>query len=118
VRGLPTLVLNTICRYGLTPVISNLINGIGSRMIEWNVLLQLAAGMSTLRVRDISSERVCFSALGGRLCGFLSKSFVQASNPLPGQIEAARALGMTYWQAMYHVVLRQAIRTSASAIGK
>ena len=34
-----------------------------------------------------------------------------------GQVEAAKALGMTYWQAMYFVILPQAVRTVAPVIG-
>jgi len=118
VRGLPTLVLILYVAYGLTPVISNLINGIGSRMIEWNVLLQLATGMSTLRVRDISSETRGVFALVVAYAAFLSEIFRAGIESIDrGQIEAARALGMTYWQAMYHVVLRQAIRQVLPPLG-
>jgi len=34
-----------------------------------------------------------------------------------GQLEAARSLGMSYWQSMVHVVLPQAIKNSLPAIG-
>ncbi len=118
VRGLPTLVLILYVAYGLTPVISNLINGIGSRMVEWNLLPQLATGMSTLRVRDISSETRGVFALVIAYAAFLSEIFRAGIESVErGQMEAARALGMTYWQAMRHVILRQAIRQVLPPLG-
>lgn len=117
-RGLPMLVLLIYVAFGLTPIVANLINNLGTRMTEAHILPDLANGLATLKTRDISAESRGTVALVMAYAAFLSEIFRAGIESVErGQIEAARALGMTYWQTMWHVVLRQAIRQVLPPLG-
>jgi polar amino acid transport system permease protein len=62
-------------------------------------------------LRGIVALTIAYSA-------FLAEIFRAGIESIePGQMEAARALGMTYWQAMRHVILRQAVRRVLPPLG-
>jgi His/Glu/Gln/Arg/opine family amino acid ABC transporter permease subunit len=118
VRGLPMLVLLIYVAFGLTPIVSNFINSLGMRMTEAHILPDIASGLVALKTRDISAESRGTVALVIAYAAFLSEIFRAGIESIDrGQIEAARALGMTYWQTMQYVVLRQAIRQVLPPLG-
>jgi polar amino acid transport system permease protein len=96
IRGVPTLVLIFTLAFVIVPPISDAL-GLENRMGQhWRAIIALA---------------VIYGA-------FLAEIFRAGIESIPkGQMEAARSLGMTYGQAMRHIVLPQAIRNISPALG-
>ena len=118
VRGLPTLVLLLYVAFSGTRIFTGLLNSIGSQMIQVNILPQLGEMLTAIQNRDISEEARVIVALTIAYSAFLSEIFRAGIESIDrGQMEAARALGMTYWQAMGYVILRQAIRQVLPPLG-
>ncbi len=97
VRGVPILVLLIYIAFVAVPVI---------------------AGFLGLRTRDFPNEVRVIVGLAVAYGAFESEIFRAGIQSIEkGQMEAARALGMNYVQAMRHVILPQAIRRVLPALG-
>ena len=97
IRGVPTLVLILTLAFVLVPAITN------------------AVGINN---RDVSIELRAIVALAIIYGAFLAEIFRAGIESIHrGQMEAARSLGMSYRQAMQHIVLPQAIRNILPALG-
>ncbi len=96
IRGVPTLVLIFTLAFVIVPPISDAL-GMENRMEQhWRAIIALA---------------IIYGA-------FLAEIFRAGIESIPkGQMEAARSLGMTYGQAMRHIILPQAIRNISPALG-
>lgn len=67
---------------------------------------------------DLSSMTAAFIVVSINTGAYLTEVFRGGIIGVdPGQMEAAKAIGMTHFQAMRHVVLPQAIRSSLPALG-
>lgn len=109
---------------GLGRVSSNrIINGIASLYVEVirgiPLLVQLfyiyyALGR-LVHVPDITSAVIAMSVCYGAYMGEIFRAGIQSISK--GQMEAAHSLGMTTSQAMYHVILPQAIKTILPPVG-
>lgn len=102
IRGIPLVVLMLYIAFALTPVVISGLNGIG-------------IGIS---IRDVSNEWRAIIALGigyGAYEGEVFRAGIQSIGR--GQMEAARALGLSYGQAMRFVILPQAIRRVLPPLG-
>jgi polar amino acid transport system permease protein len=118
VRGLPTLVFLFYIAYVGTPQFALFLSGIGTRLVEMAILPQFATQLAALRTSDITFEARVIVALIVAYSAFLAEIFRAGIESVePGQMEAARSLGMTYWQAMRFIVLRQAIRQVLPPLG-
>jgi len=118
VRGLPTLVLLLYVAFVLIPGLIVGLNGLGSTLAPFSALSGLADFLQQFRTRDIINELRVVVTLIIAYSAFLSEVFRGGIVAVEvGQMEAARALGMTYWQAMRHVVLPQAFRIALPALG-
>src|SRR5207244_1863970 len=74
--------------------------------------------LSRVRVRDVDNVTRVIIALAIAYSAFIAEIFRAGIESIEiGQMEAARALGMTYWQAMRHIILRQAIRRVLPPLG-
>ncbi|MCD6570975.1 MAG: amino acid ABC transporter permease [Deltaproteobacteria bacterium] len=102
---------------------SRIINGIASLYVEVirgiPLLVQLfyiyyALGR-LVHVPDITSAVIAMSICYGAYMGEIFRAGIQAISK--GQMEAARSLGMTSSQTMYHVILPQAVKTILPPIG-
>jgi len=103
VRGVPLLV-QLIWWYFAFPVI---IQTIG----KWTGISALAGYQSNAIVLAIIGLVVCYGA-------YMSEIYRAGIQSIPkGQMEAARSLGMTYFQAMRHIILPQAIRVILPPVG-
>jgi len=103
VRGVPLLV-QLIWWYFAFPVI---IQTIG----KWTGISALAGYQSNAIVLAIVGLVVCYGA-------YMSEIYRAGIQSIPkGQMEAARSLGMTYFQAMRHIILPQAIRVILPPVG-
>jgi len=97
IRGVPILVLLLYIAFVVVPVVAE------------------AFGLST---RDFPNEIRVIVGLGIAYGAFESEIFRAGIQSIErGQMEAARALGMNYFQAMRHVILPQAIRRVLPALG-
>jgi polar amino acid transport system permease protein len=97
VRGVPTLVLIFTLAFVIVPVVAEGLS-VDNRFVSQNA-------------RAIIALAVIYGA-------FLAEIFRAGIESIPsGQMEAARSLGMTYGQAMRHIILPQAIRNISPALG-
>lgn len=117
VRGIPMLVLIFyIALVGMPGVVSAL-KGIG----EWLSSLGLSAPgafLSRLENNSVSMEVRAVTALSITYGAFLAEVFRAGIQSVTrGQMEAARSLGMSHWQAMRFVILPQAVRNILPALG-
>lgn len=96
IRGVPMIVLAYIIYFGI-PYLWNTILGHGGM-----TLTALRAGTIALALN----------------CGAYMAEIIRAGieSVDPGQMEAARSVGLPYWRAMWCVVLPQAIRTMIPSI--
>lgn len=102
VRGIPMLVLLLYVAFALTPIVVNLLNQVGI----------------PITTRDVPGHvRAIFAlALGyGAFSAEIFRAGIQSIER--GQYEAARALGMNYFQIMSRVILPQAVRRVLPALG-
>ncbi|WP_048644785.1 amino acid ABC transporter permease [Nitratireductor soli] len=111
IRGVPVLVLLFWIAFAGVPLV---VSG-------WNALtmpLQEAGVLGELRVRDISLLWRAIIALTIGYSAFIAEVFragIQAVDS--GQVEAAKALGLTRFQRFRLIVLPQAIRTILPPLG-
>lgn len=96
IRGVPTLVLIFTLAFVIVPWIAGAL-GVDNKLEQhWRAIIALAT---------------IYGA-------FLAEIFRAGIESIPkGQMEAARSLGMTYGQAMRHIILPQAIRNISPALG-
>jgi polar amino acid transport system permease protein len=117
-RGIPLLVLIIYIAYGLFPVFVNFITDIG----DWGLSILPVSGffqsLSTFSIRDVTQEGRAIIALGIGYGAFEAEVFRAGIQSISkGQMEAAKSLGMTYFQAMRFIVLPQAIRRVLPPLG-
>ena len=118
VRGLPMLVLLYYIVFAGAPGLISAINWIGAGMRNAGILPGLGDSMATMNVRAIDFTIRVILALCIGYSAFLAEIFRAGILSIErGQMEAARSLGMTYPQAMRHVILPQAIRRVLPPLG-
>jgi polar amino acid transport system permease protein len=87
-------------------------------IFQMNAIGEIGRTLVTFRSRDVSETARVIVALSIGYGAFISENFRAGIQSIePGQMEAARALGMSYWQAMRHVILPQAIRNILPPLG-
>ncbi len=117
-RGIPLLVLIIYIAYGLFPLFVSLINSLG----VWGASLLPNAGffqsLAGFSIRDVNQEGRAIIALGIGYGAFEAEVFRAGIQSISkGQMEAAKSLGMNYFQAMRFIVLPQAIRRVLPPLG-
>lgn len=95
IRGVPLIVLAFFVFYGIPYGLKNIF---GSRF----VLTALQAGT------------ICLALNCGAYMSEIIRAGIQAIDP--GQMEAARSVGLSYWRSMFRVVLPQAIKNMIPSI--
>lgn len=106
-RGVPIIVLLLYVAFVLSPAL----------VAGWNVLAE-PWGLPLARTRDVPLIWRATIALTLAYSAFLAEIFragLQAVDP--GQIEAAKALGLNGWQRFRHVVFPQAFRMILPPLG-
>ncbi len=102
VRGIPMLVLIFFIAFVGVPTVIDLVNGLG---------------IGNLDIQAVSMENRAVIALAVTYGAFLAEIFRAGIQSIgKGQMEAARSLGMTGFQAMRFVILPQAIRNVLPAL--
>ena len=117
VRGIPMLVLIFFIALVVIPAV---INGLGL-LGNWLVDVGLAAigePLAKINIRMISMSLRAVIALSITYGAYSAEIYRAGIQSVPaGQMEAARSQGMSYGEAMRHVILPQAIRNVLPAIG-
>ena len=115
VRGAPILVLLMYIAFVVVPLGVSAINALGGWLLE-NAGFGLA--LTQFKTRNFPNEVRVVVALAFAYGAFESEVFRAGIQSIErGQMEAARALGMNYIQAMWHIILPQAIRRILPALG-
>jgi len=117
IRGVPLLVQIIFWAFVIVPAIVNLVNGLGYTLVSlgWGAVGQ---PLATLQIRDIDMIYRAIAALAVGYGAFEAEIFRAGIESIErGQMEAARSLGMTHFQAMRYIVLPQAIRVVLPPLG-
>jgi polar amino acid transport system permease protein len=118
IRGVPMLVLLYYIVFAGAPAMVSAINFMGVTLRNLGILPGLGESMADMGVRQIDFTMRVILALTIGYSAFLAEIFRAGIQSIErGQTEAARSLGMTYWQSMRHVILPQAIRRVLPALG-
>lgn len=115
IRGFPMLVLLLYIAFVGVPLLVTGLNTVGNWMLA---TLNFGTALAELTTRNIDNTTRAIIALGVGYGAFSAEIFRAGIESIErGQMEAARALGMNYPQAMRHVVLPQAVRRVLPALG-
>jgi polar amino acid transport system permease protein len=118
VRGVPMLVILYYIAFVGAPEIVAGLNALGRLMQPVGLLGAPAAALTGLSVRSLGFTARAILALCIGYSAFVSEIFRAGIQSIPrGQMEAARSLGMSYWQAMWYVILPQAVRNVLPPLG-
>lgn len=117
VRGIPMLVIILYVAFVAVPIAVDAINAVGNWLLGLG-LEGVGTTFAEATTRNFSNAaRVAF-ALGIAYGAFEAEVFRAGIESIEkGQMEAARSLGMSYVQAMRHIILPQAIRSVMPALG-
>ena len=121
-RGIPMLVLLLYVSFVAVPKSIDLMNSLGQAMLTWSWLpsfvTPVAQALSDYSIRNVSevARGIIGLAIGyGAFSAEIFRSGIESIEK--GQMEAARSLGMSYPQAMRHVILPQAVRRILPPLG-
>ncbi len=121
VRGIPMIVIIIYVAYVLVPLFVGMVNGLGNFILETSWLAFLSALGQKFSAIDVKSINPLIRAIAGLAFGYgayeaeVFRAGIQSIEK--GQMEAARSLGMNYFQAMRYVILPQAIRVILPPLG-
>jgi polar amino acid transport system permease protein len=118
VRGIPLVVLLLYIAFALFPIFVDMVKAIG----VWGVSLlpnsNFFTSVSNFSIRSISMEGRAIIALGFGYGAYEAEVFRAGIQSISkGQMEAAKSLGMTYFQAMRFIILPQAVRRVLPPLG-
>ena len=112
IRGIPVLVLIFFIALVGVPSLVDALGRLADSLGAWGAPLRgLQNDSISMQTRAIIALSITFGA-------YLSETFRAGIQSVPkGQMEAARSQGMSYAQAMRHIILPQAFRNILPAIG-
>ncbi|MCK4791885.1 MAG: amino acid ABC transporter permease [Anaerolineales bacterium] len=118
IRGIPIIVQLYFVAFVIMPVVVDAINNFGGTLQAIEPLTNFGISLANLELRDI---KMMYRAIGGLAVAygaFEAEVFRAGIESIErGQMEAARSLGMSYIQAMRHIILPQAIRVVLPPLG-
>ena len=121
VRGIPMIVIIIYVAYVLVPLFVRAANSTGGWILrtDWLFFLtRLGESMLTLESEDISMLARAIAGLAFGYGAYEAEVFRAGIQSIEkGQMEAARSLGMSYFQAMRYVILPQAVRVVLPPLG-
>lgn len=117
VRGIPMLVLIFFIAFVGVPAGIDLLHALGEwfASISLTGLANVLAGMENQAVPMLARAIIALAVTYGAFLAEVFRAGIQSIGR--GQMEAARSLGMSYGQAMRHIILPQAIRNVLPALG-
>ena len=117
IRGVPMLVLIFFIAYVGVPAGVSLVNGLG-KWLTGVGLTFLGAPLAGVENNNVAMNVRAIIALSVTYGAYLAEIFRAGIQSIGrGQMEAARAQGMSYWQAMRYIILPQAIKNVLPALG-
>ncbi len=119
VRGVPLLVQLIYWAYVIAPALVGLVNFLGSYVLGAFVPLEsIAIQWANLNIQDLDMTTRCIIGLAFGYGAYEAEIYRAGIQSIPrGQMEAARSLGMSHFQAMRHIILPQAIRIILPPLG-
>lgn len=116
--GLASVVDNKISR-AIAKVYVNLIRGVPMIVLAFFVFYGVPYGIRTIlgykyTFTALEAGTVCLALNCGAYMSEIIRAGIQSIDP--GQMEAARSLGLPYWRSMQRVVLPQAIKNMIPSI--
>ena len=116
-RGVPMLVLLYYVAFVGAPGLVDLINWAGDGLVRLGVT-GMGAAWADFSVRDLDFTTRAMIALVVGYSAFISEIFRAGIESIErGQTEAARSMGMNYWQTMRFIILPQAVRRVLPPLG-
>lgn len=117
IRGIPMLVLIFFIALVGVPAVVDAFNALGSWLLSLG-LTGLSTIFSGAKNSNVPMNIRAIIALSITYGAFLAEIFRAGIQSIDtGQMEAARSQGMTKWQAMWYIILPQAIRNVLPALG-
>ena len=120
-RGIPIVVLLLMVAFAFVPISVEIINNIGEwglNLFDNTFLVNVSSSLAEFSIRSISMELRAIFALAIAYGAFEAEIFRGGIQSIgKGQMEAARSLGMSYFQAMRFIILPQAVRIVLPPLG-
>lgn len=115
VRGVPMLVLILYFAFVAVPISLTAVNFLGRLILSlargWGPIGELGSGLAGMTIRDVDMTIRGIAALAFSYGAFEAEVYRAGIESISrGQMEAARSLGMSYWEAMRHIIIPQALR--------
>ena len=115
--GLASVVDNKVSRV-ISAIYVNLIRGVPMIVLSFFVYYGIPYGLKNIGIPVIFSAlqagTICLALNCGAYMSEIIRAGIQSIDP--GQMEAARSLGLSYWRSMFRVVLPQAIKNMIPSI--
>lgn len=115
--GLSSVVKNKVSR-AISAVYVNVIRGVPMIVLAFFVFFGIPYGAKIIGIKftftALEAGTICLALNCGAYMSEIIRAGIQAIDP--GQMEAARSLGLTYWRSMFRVVLPQAIKNMIPSI--
>ncbi len=116
--GLASVVDNKVSR-AISKIYVNLIRGVPMIVLAFFVFYGIPYGLRTLigtkfTFSALQAGTICLAVNCGAYMSEIIRAGIQSIDP--GQMEAARSLGLSYWRSMFRVVLPQAIKNMIPSI--
>jgi polar amino acid transport system permease protein len=118
VRGIPMLVIILYGAFVVVPLSLDLINGFGNWLVRFAPLAGFGHTLQQLNIQQVDMSARAIAGLAMGYAAFEAEVFRAGIQSIEkGQMEAARSLGMNYFQAMRYVILPQALRRVLPPLG-
>jgi len=115
IRGVPILVQMFVAAFVLVPLVVQAINGIGALLVD---VIGWGDALADFQNRDVAMVFRASFALAVAYGGYEAETFRAGIQSIgQGQRDAARSLGMTYFQLLRFIVLPQAVRRVLPTLG-
>lgn len=116
--GLSSVVDNKVSRI-ISKIYVNIIRGVPLIVLAYFVFYGVPYGIRTIFgtrfvFTSLQAGTICLALNCGAYMSEIIRAGIQAIDP--GQMEAARSLGLSYWRSMFRVVLPQAIKNMIPSI--
>ena len=116
--GLASVVDNKVSRI-ISKIYVNVIRGVPMIVLAFFVFYGVPYGLKTIFgtkfvLTSLQAGTICLALNCGACMSEIIRAGIQAIDP--GQMEAARSLGLSYWRSMFRVVLPQAIKNMIPSI--
>ena len=116
--GLSSVVNNKVSR-AISALYVHIIRGVPMIVLAFFVFYGVPYGLRTILdikyvLTPLQAGTICLAVNCGAYMSEIIRAGIQAIDP--GQMEAARSLGLSYWRSMFRVVLPQAIKNMIPSI--